>query len=729
MQQGAERSRRARTLSCAALLGALALLGCSEGSGSHDTGPDATAGDAALGDADAPGRADGGPQRTDAGPIDADLVLPDAVEVTVLLDGLPAPDAVVVQGGRSALLFRTDTRGRARVPLDRSVEGDLAVIASHPAARIQAVELVGDTQSATIALTRYDPRDNPDYRFVDPGEPARRPNTGQCGHCHLTFDDEWFASPHRTSASNPRVQDLYAGAAAAYADEASCVAARGEWRLDRSPGGGVAMRCFIGAGALATVNPGCDEPACRVRFGGCADCHAPGIDGALGGRDLLDAGGLAYDYGVHCDVCHRVESVDLEAAPGVAGRLRLHRPREPASVSLGGGGYRPLTFGPSHDSPNPRMGSVQRDHFREATLCAGCHQHDSAPLVPGAAADPARWPDGRLPLQSTFAEWQSGLLGGVAPCQECHQPPLASLANGADLGTHTLSSVGLQGGWYRAPGEVRSHRFLGPRAENSGLLELAAALFVQKTLREDTLEARVTVRNVGAGHAIPTGEAMRSLVLSVRARCGDTPLVAVGGDAVPDFGGHRERRERGEDWTRWPRAAPGDRLRIVRRPGGHHDYVGFGPFGDGRFDAAEKGMPREEVSGEVRILAVDPSGEVTLSGALPDGDVAYLVRGADQARSGEPAAELAGAPGFGFARVLADAEGRRMAPSFLAVDVVSDNRLMPHAEWTSRHEFQVPSGCESPTVEARLYYRNYPFELSRERGWGLVERPIAEVRR
>ena len=91
---------------------------------------------------------------------------------------------------------------------------------------------------------------------------------------------------------------------------------------------------------MPTLNEGCGEdgPCDGVaeNTGGCADCHAPGINGALGGRDLLEATGYAYSYGVHCDVCHKVEDIDLDAAPGVAGRLKILRPTE-ASPSPGCG--------------------------------------------------------------------------------------------------------------------------------------------------------------------------------------------------------------------------------------------------------------------------------------------------------------------------------------------------------------------------------------------------------
>lgn len=37
----------------------------------------------------------------------------------------------------------------------------------------------------------------------------------------------------------------------------------------------------------------------------CADCHAPGIEGKAGGRDLHDPVGIAFESGNHCDVCHK----------------------------------------------------------------------------------------------------------------------------------------------------------------------------------------------------------------------------------------------------------------------------------------------------------------------------------------------------------------------------------------------------------------------------------------
>ena len=112
----------------------------------------------------------------------------------------------------------------------------------------------------------------------------------------------------------------------------------------------------------------------------------------------------------------------------------------------------------------------------------------------------------------------------------------------------------------------------------------------------------LTTTNATACHAIPTGEPLRSLVLTVSATCGDVDLTAVGGDAVPSFGGAVAAKEKGEDWTRWENAESGYMVRVIQRPGEHYDYEGFGPFGDGTFSAAQKGMPVEKVVGEVRTI-------------------------------------------------------------------------------------------------------------------------------
>ncbi len=718
-----------------ALFLSAALLACS----SPKSNPPAAEDPPDAGPADVQEPQDIQPQdapQEDAAPPDASEDAPEEdlgppppegfVQIRVLLDGQPAPDTTIVQGGLGGK-WLTDDQGLAVVPARTEVEGELLFLASHPEARIRRGEFVpGETQRLTIGLTRYDASDNPEYAFQDPGEPERRPNTSQCGHCHQTINDAWYGSPHRTSASNRTVQDMYAGTASGLLSQETCTQAGGRWLPGPEPGtGNRVARCYLGDGALPALNPeDCTEGPCSSQadqFGECADCHAPAINGKLGGRGLHEARDLAYKYGVSCNVCHQVDQVDLDQPPGVAGRLKITRPSEEASIALGAGGFLPLPFGPSHDSPNPRMGSVQRDHFRSGLICAGCHQHVSQVLVEGQQADPERWPDGRLPVQTTYEEWRTGALGEATRCPSCHMPPDPTVANGADLQRFPLANVGVQGGWYRPAGQVREHSWVGPRQPRARMLQMAAALFVNKTLEGDTLSVEVRTRNVGAGHAIPTGEPMRSILLHVEAWCGLEPLQATGGDVIPDFGGALDRRTADQDWTRWPGAQPGDVIRVIRRTGAHHDYDGFGPFEGQRLTPEQKGMPVEHYVGSATVTEVQGD-VVTLDQALPQGDVAYRTK--PGLRQGE---SLAGAPGFGFAKVMVGADGRRMVPHFLAVDVASDNRLMPQQSWTTQHTFRSP--CPEPEVQATLIYRPYPLELANQRRWELGEEVMEEVRK
>lgn len=304
-------------------------------------------------------------------------------------------------------------------------------------------------------------------------------------------------------------------------------------------------------------------------------------------------------------------------------------------------------------------------------------------------------------------------------------PPAADRMNGADLQNLSDAVIGIPGGWRRAPGEVRKHGFFGPRQPAARMLELAAAVFVQKEVNGDVLDVTVRTKNVGAGHALPTGEAMRSVVLSVDAHCGTERLVATGGDAIPDFGGALAAKT--ADFGVWTEAAVGDVVRVVARPGGFYDYDGPLSFARASRTPAERGMPIESIVGARTITAVDANGNVTFDAPLPAGDVAYLVRGPDVPADGAPAALLAGAPGFAFMRVLVDRDGERMMPHFVAVDVASDNRLMPQASHTSTHRFAAT--CAEPIVTARLYYRAYPHPIANARGWSNPDQRMIEVRR
>jgi hypothetical protein len=679
-------------------------------------------------------------------------VIPTEIEVFVTLDGVPTAEIHLQQGGGEAMWF-TDENGRALVTIDPGIPGDLHVVAAHPEARQRATDPVEPGRTVyTIDLIRYVPVDNPEYRFQDPGEPRNSPTTSQCGHCHTSINRDWFDSPHRSSARNPRVQELYAGVVRAD-DEAACTAHGGVWAPGIEPGTRETVnRCYLGDGALQYANPQCEDGPCdfdATAYGECAGCHAPAIDGELQHRDLLDAQGIAWQYGVSCDVCHRVESVTPFGGPGLNGSLHLLRPSEPGSPSLGADGLLPLSFGPSYDVPNPRMGIVQRDHYRNGQLCSGCHQHDAAPFPVAGEIDTNRWPDGILPIQSTWREWLDGPFGELVSCNSCHMPPNPGAANTQDVQALGGVALGIPGGWLRAPGEVRHHSWLGPRSDDPRMLRQAAAVFIATERQENQLTARVTVRNTGAGHAIPTGEAMRSLILLVQATCDDAPQPAIGGHVVPALGGVIAERALPESLLDFSQAQPGDRIRLLRTDG-WVDYRGFGPFGDGVFSGPELGLPNEQFVAELIVWqASQGGGPVQLTRTVdadgtpiaPDAGeiaaIAALIGRADQsllvARPSaipdrdRPMQMWGGYPGFMFARVMASEAGELQVPHYRAVDVARDNRLLPQEDFTTTHIFQV--NCEQPVVTATLVHRRFPFWLNQQRAWETNDRIMTVVRR
>jgi hypothetical protein len=627
------------------------------------------------------------------------------IEVEVYLDGVLSPDTMVVQGGNTAR-WTTGADGRVTVEADLTVGGDIFVMASHPEARIRGGHVFADTLAPIIIeLTRFDTSDNEDYVFKDPGEPGKSDVIEKCAHCHVTINEGWFDSSHKTSASNPMLQDLYLGRGHGWTSQQSCEAQGGSWTEGVAPGTqDMAMHCQLGVGVKDYGSNGA-----------CADCHAPGIDGAVGGRDLSEASGYSYDYGIHCDVCHHVESVNLDLEAGVAGRLNILRPSEIPPFE-GVGEFLPLTFCPDPENPNLYMGCSQRDHFRESRFCAGCHELAQEVLDPQAVIDASRWPSGRLAVHTTYSEWEDSAMNPYVSCQSCHMPTAdPSVINAADLQHFGEVNTGIAGGWPRPYGSVRQHTWSGPRSpETVKLGNPLTVSFTNEEVVDGVMSVDVSVENVGAGHAIPTGEPLRSTILLVSASCETEELKAIGGDVVPDFGGYLTRKTSDEDWSQWPQAQAGQVVRVTRLTGDHRDYKGFGPFGDGTFSAEQKGMPTEEVLGEATILEVS-GGVVTLDAELPEGgDLAYL---ADDSvvEGSEVPQTLAGRAGFGFARVLVGADGKRMVPHFQAVDIASDNRILPGESSTSSHRFD--SSCSDPRVKVTLIQRALPYALASERGW------------
>lgn len=716
------------------------------------SGDDAPAGTSGAGSGGAPATtSSSGPTSVSSGGGGGEL--PEVFTVTgVVTDGeAPLEGAIVMQGGGAPDLV-TGPDGAFSVALTREIPGTPTLVAAKVGYRTRGIEFTAlPGGPVELALLEAAPPDDTGYVFGDPGtgDPAHDSSTAYCGHCHTTLVAQFQTSGHARATRDPLVQDLYAGTAQGITTAGACAAAGGSWRAGREPGsaGATAMKCYVGAGVLPDLNPGCgaqgqlacDDPALPAAeqpaaFGACADCHAAGIDGPAGGRDLLEATGIAFENGVHCDVCHKARDVDLGKPPGAGGALVLQRPHEKDS-ELPGGKHIQVMFGPYPDVPNEFMGGSYQPKFTSSVFCAACHEQKQAALLPGASLDPARWPEG-LPTHATFSEWSDGPWNTPGTqCQFCHMPEETGLKSTVDVTDET--NAGITFGFIRPEGSIRAHVFRGPLAGSPRLIDDAVSLGLALSAQGGELSVGVQLHNQGCGHAIPTGEPMRALVLLVGAACDGAELAPSSGMTVNDTGGATAEGRVGDGATlagtalAWPagaaRAKAGDVVRVVRPTGIFDDYVGIGFFADPALSAAQKGLEVRAPVGEAAVVAA-AGGVITLAApiAAQDGDVVLLGDAlAWPPADGQPSAALAGAAGYTFAKVLVDPAGQRGAPHHRAVDIASDNRIAPQGDAFTSHGFALPPGCASATVTAVLLYRAVPVALARERGIEAQDQVIA----
>lgn len=683
------------------------------------------------------------------------IPLPDVFTVSGLvvdeLDGVtPIEGAFVMQAGGGEPLATTGPDGTFEVQLTKAVPGIPTIVAGKIGFRTRGIELEWLPEGPiTLAILAAKPPDNQGYDYGDPGTGAQINNesTAYCDHCHTTFVKQFWSTAHARATKDPLVQDLYAGVTEAASTAAACAAIGGEFKQGLVPGtaSDAALKCYLGGGVLPDLNPtcggkgaaACDDPALPAQdkpqaFGQCADCHAPGIEGKAGGRSLHDAVGLAFEAGNHCDPCHHVSDVDLTKPPGVAGALVLQRPHEKQS-DLPTAKPIQVMYGPLRDVPNEFMGGSYQPKFREAVLCAGCHEQKQAALVPGTSLDPARWPEG-LPIHDTYGEWKDSGWGTPAtPCQFCHMPP-DDTGMKSTLEVTTEETASIEWGFIRPSDEIRQHTFRSPLDGSPRFIDQAMSVGLVVTPDvgaggEPLVKAQVNVQNILAGHAIPTGEPMRSLVLVVRAEgCGQTWTQA-GGGTIQDGGGSLARGTVGGDvqangaslaWTAGAKVAKvGMRARVVRATGAYDDYVGIGFFADPALTPEEKGLALFAPVGEATVTGV-VGGAIQLDASIAAqaGDVVYLGDAVPAALvDGAASLSLAGAAGYTFAKTLVDEAGARHVPHYRAVDVVSDNRIPPQGARTTELAFAIPAGCLTGTVTASVIYRPIPVDMARARGW------------
>jgi hypothetical protein len=143
--------------------------------------------------------------------------------------------------------------------------------------------------------------------------------------------------------------------------------------------------------------------------------------------------------------------------------------------------------GPLRDA-NPTVHAARyAETFSSSTLCNPCHQFVN---------------ERGLEVLSTYAEWQaSAYPGRDMTCQSCHMRRTTGKVVDPKVAAVTSSTVNL----HEMPG-------------GHSVTELNRAIQAQITSerRGNTVEVNVLVTNRGAGHRVPTGSPLRSIVMVVQ---------------------------------------------------------------------------------------------------------------------------------------------------------------------------------------------------------------------
>lgn len=652
--------------------------------------------------------------------------------------------AIVMQAGGTKHLV-TGADGVFSILLTQEIPGIPTLVAAKQGYRTRGEEFRElPSGPVELRLRFVTQTDNTDYAFGIPGvgDPTNDNSTAFCGHCHTTFTKQWRGSAHSRAAKTIQVQDVYAGTALALLSERDCVSQGGQWRSGLQPGSPAIAtnKCYLGGGVLPSLNPGCDStstcdapshPSPPTNFGECANCHAPGMDGPLGGRSLHEASGISYDAGVHCDFCHKISDVDLAEPAGVGGRLRILRPIDRLKKDDLSSPLLQVMFGPLPDVPNVFMGGSLQPKFKSAELCAGCHEYRQAALVPGTTLAP-RFASG-LPVHSTYSEWQeSSFAQSNVVCQDCHMPPDDTGLVGL-LDVTTPQNADTAFGFVRPPDQIRQHTFRGPLHGEPRFIEKALTLSVSTAIAGALLVVTPEVKNVAAGHAIPTGEPMRALALVIIADgCGER-LVQTSGPMLPIdagvFASTKATAPLSGLSIMWPGASAswvGKVLVARRSTGTFDDYDGQGIFAlAAGLPAAEKGAPNYSI---VAITGIAASGanQIGLESAVDiaaNDELLVVDVPPSQLSDGAPALAHAGAPGWWFARSTVDSNGATQ-PHYRATDIAFDTRLGPGQTWSRAFGFALPPSCAQVSIRAELLYRQFSWKEGRARQWGVVDHVV-----
>lgn len=248
------------------------------------------------------------------------------------------------------------------------------------------------------------------------------------------------------------------------------------------------------------------RPGYRIDWadvGNCATCHAPFA--ALNHEMMADMNRLegVEKLGVSCDFCHKVKDILSDNNFPNFADVKMARP--PAGTKLMFGPYDDATF------PGEIPEFAYSPLFRSSRLCAACH-------------DGMSW---GVPAYETFSEWrQSEYSSKGIECQDCHMKSNEQLVRFANEEA---------GGKLRTGARIASHSMMGH--DRVRFMQEAVKMEGKTAIKDGILTVEVNLANVGAGHALPTGQPIRNMILVIS--CADQrgePLRFLAGEKVPYWG-------------------------------------------------------------------------------------------------------------------------------------------------------------------------------------------------
>lgn len=197
----------------------------------------------------------------------------------------------------------------------------------------------------------------------------------------------------------------------------------------------------------------------------CLDCHAP-MAIVKGDRDLKL--GLSRE-GVNCEFCHSLAEVEItERGP-------VHR------LDVGN-----VKRGTIAEADSPAHDVAYSDLHETSRICAPCHEYVT---------------DDGTAILTTYTEWESSSFAEKGEtCQSCHMAVTQGQVVDPKIGRESNAEVNL----HEMPGGHSIHQLLK-----------ALNVKVHPRREDDTVFVDISVSNVGAGHAVPTGMPGRKIILEV----------------------------------------------------------------------------------------------------------------------------------------------------------------------------------------------------------------------